>query len=651
MTRFVLISMVKNESTILRRCLDSCVSLCEAFCFLDTGSADGTVDLIRDFLQHHDGCLHEEPFVDFGHSRTRSYQLCRKWVKETHPEWDLSDVYGLLLDADMVLQVMPTFQEFVPRAPCYQIIQINNYLEYPNTRLVRLSEEWECIGVTHEYWGGDSFHTESIPKSYIYIRDLNDGGCKSDKFIRDIRLLEEGLIKDKKNEVRYTFYLAQSYENIDKKRSIYNYKKRIHLGGWFEEVFVAWMRIGDMVEDPADKIHAYLEAFEVDGKRSESLYRLAKYYRIQGKNNIGLKIALWAKTLPYPTDRSLFLEKDVYEFKLDEEISICAYYSTDTNEKKAGFASCERNVLRRGVAKESRELAFQNEIFYIEILPCAKRTEWKIISPGFYPSSCSLLFTKTFSFTGCQRMVNYTISENGDYLYTGSVRTKNVLIQGDAMQIDKMREVNVLVPRKRTAHVQDLEDIRLVWWRDQLYALATTNEYGENDYPSQVLCHFNDEGDVDSIVQLDYAKDRVQKNWCPFVYNDRLCCIYDYHPFVVLEIQTDGTCTELIKMIQPYELDHFRGSSPPVRWGDHYYQVVHVVYFHKKRKYIHRIIEYDLSFHMTRISKPFYFEYQGIEYCLTLGCNGTNFYMHYSKDDNSSNLVEMPMDRVEWSNI
>lgn len=642
--------MIKNESTILRRCLNSCESVCDAFCFLDTGSTDGTVDMIHGFLTDHDGCVHEEPFVDFGHSRTRSFQLCRDWVKHSHPEWDLSEVYGLLLDADMVLIVMPSFHELVLDAPCYQIIQVNNYLEYPNTRLIRLSEEWECVGVTHEYWGGDAFHTETISKTYIFIHDLNDGGCKSDKYVRDIRLLEEGLLKEKKNEVRYTFYLAQSYENIDKQRSIYNYKKRIRMGGWFEEVFIAWMRIGDM-SDGAEKVNAYLEAFDVDGKRSESLYRLAKYYRIHGKNNIGLKIALLAKAIPFPTDRSLFLEKDVYDFKIDEEISICAYYSTDANERRLGFKCCERNVLRHCVATQSQDLAFRNEIFYIERVPFTKRTEWKISSPGFHPSSCSLLFTNTLSFTGCQRMVNYTISEDGEYMYEGAVRTKNFLIQGRHGHIDHMRVIKVLVPRKRTAHVQDLEDIRIVWWKDQLYALATTNEYTDNDFPSQVLCHFTDDGDIDSIFPLDYQCQQVQKNWCPFVYNGRLCCVYNYHPFIVLEIGTDGSCRELMKKTQPLRTDNFRGSSPPVPWNGCYYQVVHVVYFHKKRKYIHRIIEYDMSLDIRRISQPFYFEYQGVEFCLTLGCCSSTFYMHYSRDDHSSNLVEVPMDRIQWSSV
>ena len=48
-TRIVLISMVKNESKILERCLKSVEEVCDAFVFLDTGSTDSTVDVINTF--------------------------------------------------------------------------------------------------------------------------------------------------------------------------------------------------------------------------------------------------------------------------------------------------------------------------------------------------------------------------------------------------------------------------------------------------------------------------------------------------------------------------------------------------------------------------------------------------------------------------
>jgi hypothetical protein len=50
---------------------------------------------------------------------------------------------------------------------------------------------WKCIGVTHEYWNGEN--KKSLNKDIIYINDVGDGCCKSDKISRDIRLLEQGI--------------------------------------------------------------------------------------------------------------------------------------------------------------------------------------------------------------------------------------------------------------------------------------------------------------------------------------------------------------------------------------------------------------------------------------------------------------------------
>ena len=94
----------------------------------------------------------------------------------------------------------------------YSIVQINGNLEYPNARLIRMDYDWTCKGVTHEYWDGP---TETLSKSICYIDDRNDGGCKSDKFQRDAALLEKGLLDEPEN-VRYMFYLAQTYNSLHK---------------------------------------------------------------------------------------------------------------------------------------------------------------------------------------------------------------------------------------------------------------------------------------------------------------------------------------------------------------------------------------------------------------------------------------------------
>ena len=194
--KLVLILMVRNESRILERCLESVKDAVDAFCIHDTGSTDNTCDIARAFLEKegNKGCLTTSVWKDFGHNRTASFQAARDYLASTG--WDLGITYGLLLDADMVFHPGTLRSRHLTRTG-YSIVQVAGELEYPNCRLIRMDYPWKCVGVTHEYWDGA---TEALPKSLCWIEDRNDGGCKSDKFERDARLLEAGLAENPNNE-------------------------------------------------------------------------------------------------------------------------------------------------------------------------------------------------------------------------------------------------------------------------------------------------------------------------------------------------------------------------------------------------------------------------------------------------------------------
>lgn len=85
--------IVKNEAAVIERCLDSVRDLIDTWVISDTGSTDGTQDLIREALRGIPGELHEEPWINFGHNRSLN-------LAHAHGKAD----YLLLLDADLVLR-------------------------------------------------------------------------------------------------------------------------------------------------------------------------------------------------------------------------------------------------------------------------------------------------------------------------------------------------------------------------------------------------------------------------------------------------------------------------------------------------------------------------------------------------------------------
>jgi glycosyltransferase involved in cell wall biosynthesis len=62
--------IVKNESAVIERCLASVRGLVDHWVVSDTGSTDGTPELVRAALDGIPGELHREPWVDFGHNRS-----------------------------------------------------------------------------------------------------------------------------------------------------------------------------------------------------------------------------------------------------------------------------------------------------------------------------------------------------------------------------------------------------------------------------------------------------------------------------------------------------------------------------------------------------------------------------------------------------
>jgi glycosyltransferase involved in cell wall biosynthesis len=369
--KICLCMIVKNESKIIERCLNSAKSIIDYISICDTGSTDGTPEIINNWCSENNkpGTVHFATFKNFGFNRTLAISLSQ----ETYPEAD----YILLLDADMILEIEQPFDKSSLDKDQYLTPQYNDQIKFWLTRLLKASLPWRSVGVTHEYWDIDRSKLKTGPFSFfdtkgrlnnLVINDQQDGGSRTDKFARDKRLLLEGVqdpLTPPDLKIRYMFYLGQTYLCLDEyKDSIYWYKKRVEAGGWVEEVFYSLLKIGLLYEllsnrasecrkelikksernssvvDPSIIEELILEeeqffalattylqnAWEYRTCRAEPLYHLAKMYRMKSKHNLGLMYALQGKEIPFPKEDILFVDYHVYHYLFDFEISICANY-------------------------------------------------------------------------------------------------------------------------------------------------------------------------------------------------------------------------------------------------------------------------------------------------------------------------------------
>jgi tetratricopeptide (TPR) repeat protein len=317
--------IVKNEAAVLGRCIASCRGLIDHWVICDTGSTDGTQDLIRRELEGIPGELHEHEWVDFGHNRSELMKLA-------HSKAD----YLLLIDGDMA--VVGSGKLPALTADSYRLRQGNERFDYRNKRLVRGDLRWRYVGATHEYIECVDEEKSAENLDALFIEDYGDGGSKADKFERDRRLLEEELER-KPDDPRTLFYLAQTYRDLggasnDRdilEQSCELYERRAKTPGWVEETYCSWRQLGILSAQLGDwprAVDAFITAWETRPVRLEATHDLAVGLlerRHHQSAHRFTSVAASLRPLPLPEDL-LFVEPWIYEWGMLFQYSISAYW-------------------------------------------------------------------------------------------------------------------------------------------------------------------------------------------------------------------------------------------------------------------------------------------------------------------------------------
>ena len=354
--------IVKNESKVITRMFDALLDIIDCYCICDTGSTDNTVEIITAYFLEKGitGKIIYYPFKNFAHNRNVALQNCK----------GMSD-YVLLLDADMILKISDKFVKTALKEDFYYVFQGNESFYYQNVRIVKNNGLFSYSGVTHEHINVPprSIGGKVFDKKIIFIHDIGDGGSKSDKFKRDIILLEQGLI-DEPNNTRYMFYLGNSYRDYgDDDKAIETYKKQLNMNAWTQEKYCSCISIGNIYYKKNDKVNAvkfWLKAGEYDNERIEGIVKAMDYYRHDGENL--LVNVLYHKCKGYKrnlAEGKLFIEQDKYKDVLEFNNSISAYYA---NDKESGYDCCKQILLHGIMDMCNMKKTLENMQFYKEFL-------------------------------------------------------------------------------------------------------------------------------------------------------------------------------------------------------------------------------------------------------------------------------------------
>jgi glycosyltransferase involved in cell wall biosynthesis len=640
--------IVKNESKIIERLLETVAPIIDSYCICDTGSIDDTKERIERFMAAKGirGEVFELPFTNFGYNRTAALVKAAAWGD-----------YALLLDADMKL-VIGDFKKTDLVEDGYLCIQGNPTFEYYNTRIVKTGIGVKCVGPTHEYYDfpPGSKHSSRLSSSVLRIDDIGDGGAKADKFERDIRLLKAGLEEDPKNG-RYHFYLANSYrDSCNPKEAIEWYKKRIALGGWIEEVWNSMYEMGKCylsIGDHAVGIYTLLEAYNFHPARAEPLQEATSHFRIKGRNKVAQMLCDEGKTIPYPSNDVLFIKKDVYDYLFDYEQSILSYYTrVSVNHHRY------LDLLSRGYCRDN---VLSNYQFYVRSLNTTKslntpvllqRIEWtnhvekevrgKLDS---FKSSSPCIIPLSEGYLVNVRYVNYNLDKHtGCYSYRHD--DQKIITLNKTLFLTRdfkiMREHWIDQVHREDIRYLGVEDVKVFSHQGELRFLGTVQDeqgrprIGEGSYSlsSRVLV---------PTVYPSPTNNGCEKNWVYFHDGGELKVIYSWYPLTIGSLRDDLFVPE--KRIQnvPGFFRDVRGSScgTLVRAADstELWFLVHYVEYSSPRKYYHCIVVLDGATHaVKRTSTLFKFEGEKIEYGLGLVVESDRILISYSTWDSSSVL-------------
>ena len=318
--------IVKNEAHVIRRCLESARPLIDTWVISDTGSTDGTQEIIREVMEGIPGVLLERPWVDFAHNRNEVLNTSRGRAD-----------YSLVIDADEVFAIDPGF--VMPRleADSYNVEVHYGGMTYHRRQLVRGDLPWRYVGVLHEYMTCDHALTEAFltgVRTVVY----HEGSRARDPmtYRRDALVLEKALI-DEPDNTRYVFYLAQSYRDAgDHELALRHYRRRAKMGGWDDEVWYSLYQAAVMEESlgrPWPEVMAsYINAYQHMPSRCEPLYRIAMHYQGAKEFHAARGFFEWALRVPTPASTALFVSRSVCDYLLELEYAVCCFYTGNHTE-------------------------------------------------------------------------------------------------------------------------------------------------------------------------------------------------------------------------------------------------------------------------------------------------------------------------------
>ncbi len=341
--------IVRNESKVVKRCFDSLLPLINTWVIVDTGSTDGTQEVIREYFKEKgiSGQLHERPWIDFATDRNFALELAQEKAD-----------YCLFIDADEIVYYHPGFTPPKLEAEFYYILAETGGMAFIRPFLAKTKLHWRWAGVVHESLYTDDKRSNDAFYPNVSLVSFPDGNRRQNpkKFHIDVEMLKKAYKKDPNNQ-RLLFYLGKStLANKQHKAALYYFKKLIKNDKFSEDAYMCRMDMGTLYifqKKPIGKIvHIYEEAAKFSPNRMEPYYMIAHLFRNRKEYEKAFEYA--EKGIVKPTDEvGISVDKWIYQHGMHLEYMLAAYA---IGKKELGKKAAETILARKDITQNIRNL-------------------------------------------------------------------------------------------------------------------------------------------------------------------------------------------------------------------------------------------------------------------------------------------------------
>ena len=362
--------IVKNESHVILRCLNSVAPIIDYWVVADTGSTDGTQQIIKNFFAEKNipGELIEIPWKDFSTSRNVA-------LEAVEPHVD----FGFWIDSDEELIIEKDFNKndlLNTSMDSISLRTVYGKVDYTRKNIWKTKNQFKWDGPIHELLGSPLEKTGDVAKGlHVIVRPEGSSWTNiRQKYLDHAKILEE---YTKINlDPRWVFYTAQSYRDASEyQKSIEWYEKRSTIiTGFLEEIYISKFMIAKLSEIIGkDKNYCtmkYQDANSTDPIRGESIKGLIQMYQRLGDWENAYIFSLYGlkynQRNPYP-HRILFLDTGLYDYEMMELHSLSCYYTKRQEEGTRAYWTMRSQLDKLEssyLSKEQFERVVFNEKFF-----------------------------------------------------------------------------------------------------------------------------------------------------------------------------------------------------------------------------------------------------------------------------------------------